>query len=79
MLNGAPLSVVSRQNETGLSGFANSEVEYDVKGLYDHFTAFAGVDKSSSGTNAVNFTVTSRRTVNSGKAAPSKAAPTSPK
>jgi hypothetical protein len=52
MLTGAPLAVGDQHFEHGLSSFANSEVEYNLAGLYERFTVQVGVDNSSGGTNA---------------------------
>jgi len=51
MLSGAPLAVGAKSYEKGLSSFANSEIEFDLKGLYDRFSALVGLDAASSGTN----------------------------
>jgi len=53
MLSGAPLSLNGKHYERGLGSFANSEIEFDLKGLYDKFTALVGVDDSAAGTNTV--------------------------
>jgi hypothetical protein len=51
MLSGAPLTLGDKHFDSGLSGFANSEIEFELKGLYEQFRALVGVD-GSSGTNA---------------------------
>jgi NPCBM/NEW2 domain/Melibiase/Alpha galactosidase C-terminal beta sandwich domain len=47
MLTGAPLAIAGKSYEKGLSSFANSEIEFDLKGLYDRFSALVGVDAGS--------------------------------
>jgi hypothetical protein len=51
MLSAATLLLGGKHYERGLSSFAGSEIEFDLKGLYDKFSAMAGIDDSS-GTNA---------------------------
>jgi hypothetical protein len=51
MLSTATLLLGGKHYERGLSSFAGSEIEFDLKGLYDKFSAMAGIDDSS-GTNA---------------------------
>src|SRR6185369_10398319 len=53
-LNGRPFSIGGRRYESGLGARANLEVEYDLKGLFDSFSALVGVDD---GTNNQNGTV----------------------
>ena len=57
VLTGAPLSVGSKINLHGLSSFADSEAEYDIKGIYHHFNALAGVDRASTGAGEIDFVV----------------------
>jgi hypothetical protein len=53
MLSAGPLAIGTNTYDQGLSSFANAEAEFDLKGLFDTFSATIGVDKSSgSGTNA---------------------------
>ena len=56
MLSAAPLSVNGKVYEKGLSSFANSEIEFDLKGWYTRFSASVGVDASST-TNTAEFYV----------------------
>jgi hypothetical protein len=51
MPSAAPLSLGGKSFEQGFSVFGNSELEFDLKGLYDRFTVLAGLD-SSAGENA---------------------------
>jgi hypothetical protein len=58
MASAAPISIAGKTYENGLSGFANSEIEYDVKGLFNKFTSRVGVDSGGGGPNtngAVEF------------------------
>jgi hypothetical protein len=55
-LPGAPLSVHGRHYR-GLSSFANSETEYDIKGIFGAFSTAAGVDGDSSGETSLEFIV----------------------
>jgi NPCBM/NEW2 domain/Melibiase/Alpha galactosidase C-terminal beta sandwich domain len=56
MLSAAPLSVNGKVYEKGLSSFANSEIEFDLKGWYTRFSASVGLDASST-TNTAEFYV----------------------
>jgi hypothetical protein len=51
MLSGAPLTLGTKTYSKGLSSFANSEIEFDLKSLFNKFSATVGVD-AGSGTNA---------------------------
>ena len=51
MLSGTQLVLGGKHYERGLSSFAGSEIEFELHGLYDHFSALAGLD-AGSGTNA---------------------------
>jgi hypothetical protein len=55
-LSGAPLLVQGRHYR-GLSSFANSETEYDVKGMFSTFSTAVGVDEESRGDAALEFVV----------------------
>ncbi len=41
---GRPLSIAGTRYEAGIGTRANSEIEYDLKGLFDAFSALVGVD-----------------------------------
>jgi hypothetical protein len=53
---GSPLSIGGNIYASGLGATSNSTIEYDLHGLFDEFTAVAGVDRSGND-NAVVFTV----------------------
>jgi hypothetical protein len=55
-LSGAPLLIHGRHYR-GLSSFANSESEYDIKGIFSVFSAAVGVDESSRSETALEFIV----------------------
>ncbi|HUD84738.1 MAG TPA: NPCBM/NEW2 domain-containing protein, partial [Candidatus Saccharimonadales bacterium] len=55
-LPGAPLSVHGRHYR-GLSSFANSETEYDIKGIFSAFSAAVDVDGDSSSETSLEFIV----------------------
>lgn len=58
MIAPGPIAIGSKHFEQGLGAFANSEVEFDLKGLFDEFTASVGIDTSSDQEGgAVQFTV----------------------
>jgi hypothetical protein len=57
MLAPAPLAVNGQHHADGLAAFAGSEVEFDLHGLYETFSASAGVDDSSRGEAAAEFSV----------------------
>ncbi len=56
-LAGAPLSLGGKHYEQGLSAFANSEIEFDLKGLYDQFTTEVGLDDASGDSATAEFVV----------------------
>ncbi len=60
-LSGAPLSLGGKRYEKGLAAVANSEIEFDLKGLYDKFTALVGVDDGAGADQGLEFIVTRRR------------------
>jgi len=55
MLAPAPLSVGGQHRAHGLSAFAGSEAEFNLHGLYDSFTALAGIDDNSSDDASAEF------------------------
>lgn len=57
MLQGGPLLVGGKHCDRGLSSFAGSEIEFDLKGLYGKFTASVGLDAASSTDATATFTV----------------------
>jgi hypothetical protein len=57
-LSGAPLSIGGKRYEKGLAAAANSEIEFDLRGLYDKFTALAGVDGGVGADQSLEFFVT---------------------
>jgi hypothetical protein len=57
MLSAATLLLGGKHYERGLSSFAGSEIEFDLKGLYDKFSALAGIDDSSGATATAEFLV----------------------
>jgi hypothetical protein len=56
-LAGAPLSLGGKHYEQGLSAFANSDIEYDLHGLYDRFTVETGLDDASTNSATAEFVV----------------------
>jgi hypothetical protein len=57
-LTGRPLSIANQRYENGIGTRNNLEIEYDLKGLFDTFTALAGVDDATANQNAaVEFVV----------------------
>ena len=40
-----------------MGAFADSEIEYDLKGLFDHFSVLVGNDSNSGGDNGLEFTI----------------------
>ena len=56
-LTGVPLSIGGNRYEKGLGAFANSEIEYDLKGLYDTFTVLVGMDGGSRNDNGAEFLI----------------------
>jgi hypothetical protein len=57
MLLGGPLALGGRHYDRGLSSFAGSEIEFDLKGLYGKFTALVGLDAASSTNATAEFIV----------------------
>jgi hypothetical protein len=57
MLPGAPLTLGDKHYERGLNSFAGSEVEYDLKGLYDEFSVQVGLDSRSGDTSSAEFII----------------------
>jgi hypothetical protein len=57
LLTPAPLSVAGTHCDQGLSSFANSETEFDLKGLYGKFTALVGVDDRSDENASAQFLI----------------------
>ncbi len=57
MLPGGPMTLGGNKFENGLSAFANSEAEFDLKGLYDEFTALAGLDSSAGNSATAEFVI----------------------
>jgi len=55
-LSNAPL-LIHGHHYRGLSSFANSETEYDVKGIFGVFSAAVGVDGDSSGDASLEFSI----------------------
>jgi hypothetical protein len=51
------LTLGAVRHEAALSTFAGSEIEFDLKGLYQKFTALTGVDASSEEHTVVDFIV----------------------
>jgi hypothetical protein len=56
-LSGAPLSLGNEHYEKGLSASANSEIEFELKGLYDQFSARVGIDDSSGSSESLEFLI----------------------
>ena len=57
-LSGRPLSIGGQRYESGLGARANLEIEYDLKGLFDTFSALVGIDDATTNQNAgVEFIV----------------------
>jgi alpha-galactosidase len=54
---GRPIVIGGKPYEKGISGFAGSEVEYDVKGLYGEFSALAVVNDGSPDDGRLEFIV----------------------
>ncbi len=57
LLNAAGLAVAGNHYGRGLSAFADSETEFDLRGLYKIFTAKTGVDDRSHENVAADFVV----------------------
>ena len=57
-LNGRPFSIGGQRYEGGIGARSNLEIEYDLKGLFDSFSALVGVDDGTMNQNAsVEFVV----------------------
>jgi len=52
-LTGRPLSIAGQRHENGIGTRANLEIEYDLKGLFDNFSAVVGVDDGTMNQNAI--------------------------
>jgi hypothetical protein len=57
MPSSAPLALGGKHYEPGLSSFAGSEIEYDLKGLYDTFSALVGLDAGAGDNSSAEFIV----------------------
>jgi hypothetical protein len=57
LLAPVPLSVSGQHHAHGLSAFSGSEIEFDLHGLYDTFTATAGMDDESAANATAEFYV----------------------
>lgn len=57
LLSPVPLSVAGQHHARGLTGFVGSEVQFDLHGLYDTFSANVGIDDDSRGEIAAEFRV----------------------
>ena len=51
----APLKLGGVLEEAGLAAFAGSEIEFDLKGLYEKFTTRTGVDDTSDDAATIDF------------------------
>ncbi len=56
-LTRAPLLLGGTRHETGLGTFAGSEMKFDLKGLYEKFTALVGMDGVSDSHASAGFVV----------------------
>jgi len=56
-LSGAAFDIAGKRFGVGLGAFGNSEIEFDLKGLYQKFTTRVGVDASSSEDRGLEFIV----------------------
>ena len=56
-LNEAPFLLAGSRYEKGLGASPNSEIEYDLKGLYGEFSVLVGVDFSTRSTNGLEFVI----------------------
>ena len=55
-ISGAPLSrLAANSSKRGLSAFGNSETEFDLKGLFEKFSAQAGLDSASGESATAEF------------------------
>ncbi len=57
MPSAAPLSMGGKTYEHGFSSFGNSEIEFDLKGLYDRFMVLAGLDSGAGENAAADFII----------------------
>jgi hypothetical protein len=57
LLAPVPLSVGGQRRAHGLAAFAGSEIEFDLHGLYDTFTALVGMDDISDENAAAEYFV----------------------
>ncbi len=57
LLAPVPLSVGGQHHADGLSAFSGSEIEFDLHGLYDTFTAVVGMDDESAANASAEFFV----------------------
>ncbi len=48
-VSGSPITIAGKQYESGIGTHANSEIEYDLEGLYQKFSAVVGLDDNSGG------------------------------
>ena len=56
--SGRPLAIAGAHYETGIGARANSEIEFDLKGLFDIFSALLGIDDATQNAEAsVEFVV----------------------
>src|SRR5262249_43284769 len=55
---GNPVVIGGKQYGHGTPAVLNSEIEYDLEGLYDTFSAQVGMDDSAPGNRAAVFSVT---------------------
>jgi len=51
-LTGRPLLIAGQHYETGVGARSNLEIEYDLRGLFNTFTALVGVDDATTNQNA---------------------------
>ena len=57
-LTGRPLSIAGQRYDNGIGTRANVDIEYDLKGLFDTFTALVGIDDATANQNAaIEFVV----------------------
>ncbi len=57
MMSPAAFSVGSNRFDQAIASFAGSEIEFDLKGIYNQFTALVGLDAASGDTATVEFIV----------------------
>jgi len=57
-LAGRPISIAGQRYETGIGTRANAEIEYDLRGIFETFSALVGVDDATANqTAAIEFVV----------------------